>query len=98
MTAEGNMAIVRREVEELYKPTSLQARRDPGRGVRDLRPDRVLHDPGLLEEGLGPGSARRLAVAFRSAFPDLRTTLDDAVAEGTRWPIGGRRAARTRAS
>lgn len=41
----------------------------------------------------GPESARQLAAAFRSAFPDLHTTFDDAVAEGDkvayRWTASG---------
>ena len=88
MSAEENKAIVRREVEELYNPDGdLDA-------VDELfAPGYVLHDPSLPESGRGPESARQLASAFRSAFPDLHTTFDGAVAEGDkvayRWTASG---------
>jgi steroid delta-isomerase-like uncharacterized protein len=89
MATEENKAIVRREVEELYNPHGdLDA-------VEDIyAPNYVLHDPSVPEEGRGPESARQqLAMTFRSAFPDLHTTLDDALAEGDkvayRWTASG---------
>ena len=88
MSAEENKAIVRREVEELYNPDG-----DLDAVDEIFTSDYILHDPSLPEGGRGPESARQLASAFRSAFPDLHTTFDDAVAEGDkvayRWTASG---------
>jgi steroid delta-isomerase-like uncharacterized protein len=88
MPTEENKAIVRREVEELYNPDG-----DLDAVEEIFAPDYVLHDPSLPEEGRGPEAARQLATAFRSAFPDLHTTFDEAVAEGDkvayRWTASG---------
>ena len=88
MPTEENKAVVRREVEELYNPAG-----DLDAVEEIFAPDYVLHDPSLPEEGRGPEAARQLATAFRSAFPDLHTTFDEAVAEGDkvayRWTASG---------
>ncbi len=56
-------------------------------------PDYVLHDPAIPEETRGPEGAKRLAAAYRGAFPDLRTTVGDLIAEGDRvvyrWTASG---------
>jgi steroid delta-isomerase-like uncharacterized protein len=88
MPTEENKAIVRREVEELYNPDG-----DLDAVEEIFAPDYVLHDPSVPEEGRGPEAARQLATTFRSAFPDLHTTFDEAVAEGDkvayRWTASG---------
>ncbi len=53
----------------------------------------VNHSAANPEEGRGPEDVKRLFAAFRAAFPDGRTTIEDAVAEGdtvvTRWTFHG---------
>jgi steroid delta-isomerase-like uncharacterized protein len=76
VSAEENRAVVRREMEELFNHTgNLDA-------VEEIiSPDYVSYEP-TSGETRGIEGARQFAAAYREAFPDLETTIEDMVAEG----------------
>jgi steroid delta-isomerase-like uncharacterized protein len=47
-------------------------------------PDLVDHAPAIPEQSPGPQGEREALEAFRRAFPDLRVTTEDLIAEGDR--------------
>jgi predicted ester cyclase len=53
---------------------------------------------GAPEQIRGPQGFREFVVMYRTAFPDLRITVDEQFAEGETSLRAGRRPARTRAS
>src|SRR5215207_1061023 len=74
--SEESKALVRRQEEELF-----------GRGNLDVAdeiyaPDYVGHDPSNPEDVRGLQAAKRAAADYRRAFPDLRVTVEDLIAEG----------------
>jgi steroid delta-isomerase-like uncharacterized protein len=74
--SEENKALVRRQEEELF-----------GRGSLELAdeiyaPDYVGHDPSNPEDVRGLEAAKRAAADYRRAFPDLRVTVEELMAEG----------------
>jgi steroid delta-isomerase-like uncharacterized protein len=86
MSLEGNKALVRRHVEEFWN-----------QGQFDLADelhteDIVLHDPSAPEVS-GSAAYTQVAVAYRTAFPDLRFTIEEMIAEGDlvseRWSASG---------
>ena len=86
--SEGeNKAISRRADEELFNQGNLD--------VADelFAPNFVYHDPAGGEEWRGPESVKRYAAMLRAAFPDLRQTVEDQVAErdkvAYRWTARG---------
>ena len=84
MSTEQNKAIVRRFLED-YTPAV----------VDDLLvPSYIHHDPSLPAElQSGREAYKQINSMFRSAFPDLKVTVEDLVAEGNkvaaRWIWGG---------
>lgn len=44
--------------------------------------DYVEHDPSVRDQFRGPGAYRRNVETFRTAFPDLSVTIEDAIVEG----------------
>ena len=82
--SDENKGIARRFIEEAFNKGNLD--------VLDelIAPDYVTHDP-LVPPDLPPGpeGVRQLVSMYRSAFPDVRLTVEDQVAEGdkvvTRW-------------
>jgi steroid delta-isomerase-like uncharacterized protein len=54
-----------------------------------IAPDAVDHDPQNPLPGTGPEVAQQVMAGYIQAFPDLRITVDDQIAEGdrvaTRW-------------
>jgi steroid delta-isomerase-like uncharacterized protein len=89
MSSEANKSIVRRWYEEVFS-----------QGNFDLIPqlfsaDWVNHDPSGPPGGwpVGLEGATVVAGAYRTAFPDIKITIDDQVAEGdrvvTRWTTRG---------
>ena len=76
MSAETNKALVRREFEEMFSQGG-----DLDYAEEFYAPDYVLHEP-TSGEVRGVESARHFAATYREAFPDLRTTIEDQVAEG----------------
>jgi steroid delta-isomerase-like uncharacterized protein len=51
------------------------------------------HDPSTPDVGRGPESEKKRATLYRSAFPDVRLTIDDIISEGetvtARWSCRG---------
>ncbi len=47
-----------------------------------IAPDWALHAPGTPDPGRGPAGYRRWVAGFRAAFPDLRMTPYDMIADG----------------
>lgn len=84
---EANKAISRRVVEEIFNKGRLEAADEL------VTPDFVGHDPALPEPLRGPDGLRSQAEGYRSAFPDMRITIEDEIAEGdrvvTRWMARG---------
>lgn len=85
--SEENKALGRREVEEIFSQGKLE--------VADeiYAPDFVDHDLVLPREMHGPEEMKEYVGMYRSAFPDLRVTLEDQVAAGdkvvNRWTAEG---------
>jgi steroid delta-isomerase-like uncharacterized protein len=85
--SEHNKAIVRRLVEELWNKGKLS--------VADelFAPNYEHHDASTLDFGRGPESEKKRATLYRTAFPDVRLTIEEIIAEGeivmTRWSCRG---------
>ena len=76
--SEENKALVRRQEEELFTQGNLDA------ADEIYAPDYVGHDPSNPEEVRGLEAAKQAAADYRQAFPDLRVTVEDLIAEGDR--------------
>jgi steroid delta-isomerase-like uncharacterized protein len=84
MSTEQHKAIVRRFFEDFSHATVDEL----------LVPDYVHHDPSLPPElQRGREAYKQVVSLFLTAFPDLKTTVDDVVAEGDkvacRWTFRG---------
>jgi steroid delta-isomerase-like uncharacterized protein len=85
--SEGNKNVVRRLFEELWNKGNLS--------VADelFSPNYAHHDPSTPDFGRGPESEKKRATLYRTAFPDLRLTIEDIIAEGetvtARWSCRG---------
>ena len=75
MSTEENKALARRMVEA-WNRGDLAALDDL------IAPDYVFHDPADPAMPPGPRGAKEMVAAFRAAFPDLRLTIEDEIAEG----------------
>jgi len=75
-TSEENKAVVRRQEEELFTRGNLDA------ADEIYAPGYVGHDPSNPEDIRGLEAAKQAAADYRRAFPDLRVTLEDLIAEG----------------
>ncbi len=87
MSAEQNKAVMRRELEELFtEGGNLDAADEL------YAPDYVGHAPPFGDVR-GIEGAKQFAATYREAFPDLKTTIEDQIAEGdkivTRWTARG---------
>ena len=88
MSSETNKTVSRRFFEEVFGKGNLN--------VLDeiIAKDQVNSGPGTLP-GLpnGPEGAKQLVTVYRNAFPDVRFTIDEQIAEGekvvTRWTAHG---------
>jgi steroid delta-isomerase-like uncharacterized protein len=85
--SEQNKAIVRRLIEEFWNRGNLS--------VADqlFTPNYTHHDSSSPDFGHGPESERKRANLYRNAFPDMRLTIEDLIAEGdtvmARWSWHG---------
>jgi steroid delta-isomerase-like uncharacterized protein len=85
--SEQDKTIVRRLFGELWNKGDLS--------VADqlFSPNYTHHDPSTPDFGRGPESERKRATLYRTAFPDLRLTIEDIIAEGetvmARWSCRG---------
>ena len=85
--SEQNKAIVRRLFEELWNKGNLSL------ADQLFTPNYSHHDSFSPDFGHGPESERKRATLYRTAFPDLRLTIEDLIAEGdivmARWSCHG---------
>ena len=83
MLAEENKAIVRSFLEGIFN----QGNPDVVDELAD--PDLVVHDPSREAGGVDAEGVKGSIAWSHSAFPDLRVTIEEQVAEGdkvaTRW-------------
>jgi steroid delta-isomerase-like uncharacterized protein len=85
--SENNKAIVRRLIEEVWNKGNLSL-------VEELfTPNYEHHDSSTPDFGRGPESEKKRVTLYRTAFPDLRLTIEDIIAEGetvmARWSCRG---------
>ncbi len=85
--SEQNKAIVRRLFEEFWNKGNLSL------ADQLFTPNYTHHDSSTPDFGHGPESERKRATLYRTAFPDLRLTIEDIIAEGdtvvARWSCHG---------
>ena len=85
--SETNKNVVRRLFDEVWNKGNLP--------VADelFAPNYVHHDSSTPDVGQGPESEKKRATLYRTAFPDLRLTIEDITAEGetvmARWSCRG---------
>jgi steroid delta-isomerase-like uncharacterized protein len=87
MSAESNKALSRRLLEEAFNAGNIDV-------VDELvTPDFVNHDAALPKAMVGPDAAKASIQGYRSAFPDLRLTIEEQIADdqgvATRWSAKG---------
>ena len=83
MSTEQNKALSRRLMEEVFNRGNISL-------VDELfAPDFVEHEE--LPPGIPPGreAVKQFSTIFRSAFPDLKVTIDDIIAEGDKVVVRG---------
>lgn len=68
--------VLERHTEEVWNQGNLDA------VETYIADDYVEHDPSVHDRLRGPAAYRRNVETFRSAFPDLEVTIEDAVVEG----------------
>jgi steroid delta-isomerase-like uncharacterized protein len=74
VSAEENKAIFRRYIEEVFNQGNLEV-------AEEIFDRYVSHQPDGSTFERGPEDVKRFVGEFRSAFPDLRTSIDDQIAE-----------------
>ena len=85
--SEHNKDVVRRLMEEVWNKGNLS--------IVDefFTPNYEHHDPSTPDFGRGPESEKKRATLYRNAFPDVRLTIEDIIAEGetviARWSCRG---------
>ena len=87
MSAESNKALARRLLDEAFNAGKIDV-------VDELvTTDFVNHDAALPEALIGPDAAKASIQGYRSAFPDLRITIEEQIADdqgvATRWSAKG---------
>ena len=85
--SEQNKKAARRLFEELWNDRKLNLADEL------IAPDYRNHDPNTPDFGAGPDAYKKLVGMYTKAFPDLRLTIDDMIAEGdkvvVRWTSYG---------
>jgi len=85
--SEVNKSVVRRLFEDVWNKGSMP--------VADelFAPTYAHHDSSTPDVGRGPESEKKRATLYRTAFPDVRFTIEDLIAEGetvtARWSCRG---------
>jgi len=85
--SEQNKNVVRRLFEEVWNKGQVS--------VADelFTPNYNHHDSSTPDVGRGPESEKKRVTLYRNAFPDMRLTIDDILAEGetvvARWSCRG---------
>ena len=85
--SDANKNVVRRLFEEVWNKGNLPV-------ADELFAENYSHhDSSTPEFGRGPGSEKKRATLYRTAFPDVRLTVEDIIAEGetvtARWSCKG---------
>jgi steroid delta-isomerase-like uncharacterized protein len=87
MTLEENKAIVRRVFDEVINQANFATADEL------VTPDFVGYTAGVAGQLRGPAGLKQFVTMMRAAFPDLRLTIEDQLAEGdtvaTRYTIDG---------
>lgn len=87
LTPERNKNIIRRWLVDVFTRADL----DEADELFTL--NYALHDPSFPHNVHGPEGIKRYVAAYRTAFPDLRVTVEDQLAEEdkvvTRWSVRG---------
>lgn len=83
MSAQENKALVQQFLEKVWNEGDTSAIDET------LAADYVNHDPSAAGYPPGPEVYRQGVKRFRSAFPDLHTTIEDMVAEGDKVVVRG---------
>ena len=88
MLLETNKTVARRLLEEVWNKGNLAVLNEI------IAQDHVSRGPGTLPElPAGPDGTKQLVTVYRNAFPDVRFTIDEQIAEGdqvvTRWTADG---------
>ena len=88
MLLETNKTVARRLLEEVWNKGNLAVLNEI------IAKDHVSRGPGTLPGLLaGPDGTKQLVTVYRNAFPDVRFTIDEQIAEGdqvvTRWTADG---------
>ena len=85
--SEQNKAVVRRLFEELWNKGNLPMADEL------FAPNYANHDPSTPDFGRGPENEKKGVSLYRGAFPDLRLTIEDMIAENdtvtARWSCRG---------
>jgi steroid delta-isomerase-like uncharacterized protein len=85
--SEANKNAVRRLFEEVWNKGNLPVADEV------FAPNYTHHDASTPDVGRGPESEKKRATLYRTAFPDLRLTIEDIIAEGetvmARWSCRG---------
>jgi steroid delta-isomerase-like uncharacterized protein len=85
--SEQNKTNVRRLFDELWNKGNM--------AVADelIAPTYIHHDAATPDVGRGPEGEKKRVTMYRTAFPDLRLTIEDTIAEGetvvARWTCRG---------
>jgi steroid delta-isomerase-like uncharacterized protein len=85
--SDSNKNAVRRLFEEVWN-------KDQQRVADELfAPNYTHHDSSTPDVGRGPESEKKRVTLYRNAFPDIRLTVEDLIAEGetvtARWSCHG---------
>ena len=86
--SDQNKALARRNVEEIWNQGNLSV-------IDELvAPNATFHDPSVPGgKFTGPEGFRQFVQIYRGAFPDVRITIEDLIAEGdkvvSRWTATG---------
>jgi predicted ester cyclase len=76
MSSEENKALLRRVFEEWWNAGNLDLFDETD------SPEYVLHDPSVPEDVRGVEGVKQFVSMYLQAFPDLRFTIEEQVAEG----------------
>jgi steroid delta-isomerase-like uncharacterized protein len=86
--SDQNKALARRAIEEVWNQANLAV-------IDELvAPNATFHDPSVPDgKFTGPAGMKQFIQIYRGAFPDVRLTINDQIAEGdkvcTRWTATG---------
>jgi len=85
--SEQNKTNVRRLFEELWNKGNLPVANEL------IAPNYIHHDASTPDVGRGPESEKKRVTLYRNAFPDIRFTVEDLLAESetvvARWSCRG---------